>query len=195
MFAWQPSSVLNRNDVQGLAAVLVVGILVVSCGLGIYLNSDNYLNSDKLVAAVATNQNRITVGWLSCLSVDAHKLVYAERDYWDDSLLGEIADKLAVKVVLANADYAACRWGFFATVVPGAIRALRYNGDAAQYLISIGVCERTVDGSMNASECVDKNVYVFNQRVTPHDLFSVALVGLAKSQTAEWEVFKHPRSN
>ena len=189
MFAWRPSSLLRRNDVQGLAAVLAVGILVASYGLGLYLNSD------RLVAAVATNQKRITVGWLSCLSVVAHNVVYAGRDYWDDSLLGEIADKLAVKVVLANADYAACRWSFFAVVVPGVIRAVRYNGDAAQYLISIGVCERSVDGSMNASECVNKNVYVFNQSVTPHDLYSVALVGLAKSQTAEWEVFKSQRSN
>jgi hypothetical protein len=69
----------------------------------------------------------------------------------------------------------------------------RMIGEPAQYLVSTGVCERTADGSMNANKCVNKNVYVFNQRVATHDLFSVVLVGLARSQTDKWNIFKSDR--
>jgi len=175
--------------VWGLASVLVVGFVVALYASGVGSNPN------QLLAVVSTNQKSITVGWLSCLSVDPHKVVFDERDYWDDKLLGEIADKLSVRAVSLNAAPAACRWGFFATVVPGVVSAIRYNGQPAQYLISIGVCERTVDGSMNPNECVNKNVYVFNQRVAPHDLLSVALAGLASSQTDEYEMFKSERSH
>jgi hypothetical protein len=187
MIAWRPSS--KRDDVWGGASVLLVGFVVALYALGVGSTPNN-----QLLAAVSTHQKEITVGWLSCLSIDPHQVVFDERYYWDEKLLGEIADKLSVKVVLPSADYAACRWGFFATVVPGVVSALKYNGEPAQYLISIGVCERRVDGSMT-NKCVNKNVYVFNRRVAPHDLFSFALVGLARSQTDEFDMFKSERSH
>jgi hypothetical protein len=181
MMAWRASSLPERYDVSGAASVLLVGFVVALYASGV--GSD----PDQLLAAVSINHKEISVNLLSCLSIDSHKVVFDRKDYWDQKLAGEIADKLSVKAVLLNADYAACRWDFSATVVPGEESAITYNGEAAQYLVSIGVCERAANGSMIAGACLDKNVYVFNRRVEPHDLFSLALVGLARSQADEWE--------
>src|SRR6516164_4971410 len=188
MMIRRPLSLARSEGFWGVASLLVVGFVMALYVLGV--GSER----NKLVAAVAINQKRISVNLLSCLSIRSRDVVFDRKEYWDLRLAGEIANKLSVKAVLPNADYEACRWGVFATVVPGEVRAVTYNGEVAQYLVSIGVCERAVDGSMNPNECVNKNVYVFNQSVEPRDLFSLALVGLAKSQADEWETFKSERS-
>jgi hypothetical protein len=124
---------------------------------------------------------------------DPHKVVFDQKDYWDPKLIEAIVDTLSIKPVLFNADYATCPWEFFVTVVSKMIPAVRYNGQFARYLVSIGICERTLNGSINSNECLSKNIYVFNPRVEPHELFSLALVGLAKPQVSELDAFQSKR--
>jgi hypothetical protein len=124
---------------------------------------------------------------------DPHKVVFDQKDYWDPKLIEAIVDTLSIKPVLFNADYATCPWEFFVTVVSKMIPAVRYNGQFARYLVSIGICERTLNGSINSNECLSKNMYFFNTRVEPHELFSLALVGLARPQVSELDAFQSKR--
>lgn len=166
-----------------VAVVLLVGLVV---GLAVW-GVDPYPN--QFVAAVSLNCSTIRIDGVNCLSIDPHKVVFDEKDYSDPKLVEAIVDILSIKTVLFNADYATCPWGFSVTVVPKTIPAVRYNGQFARYLVSIGICERTA-WSLNPDKCVNKNIYVFNPRVEPHELFSLALVGLARPQASKWEVFQ-----
>jgi hypothetical protein len=56
-----------------------------------------------------------------------------------------------------------------------------------------GICERVASGAVNPNRCLSKNIYVFNPRVEANQLFLLALVGLAKSQAGESEMFQIKR--
>jgi len=170
------------------AIVLLVGLVVGLVVWGVDPDPNQFL------AAVSLNYSTVRIDDVSCLSIDPHKVVFDQKDYWDPKLVEAIVDTLSINPVLFNADYATCPWGFFVTVVPRTIPAVRYNGQFARYLVSIGVCERTLNGSMNPNKCINKNIYVFNPRVEPHELFSLALVGLAKPQASKFEAFQSKRS-
>ena len=104
---------------------------------------------NQFLAAASTNDSAVRIDGVSCLSIDPNKVVFDQKDYWDPKLVEAIVDTLSIKAVLLNADYATCPWGFFVTVVPRTIPAVRYNGRFARYLVSIAICERTSDGRMN----------------------------------------------
>jgi hypothetical protein len=148
------------------------------------------------LGAASRLQKYLSIANVSCLAIEPHKVVFDQQDYWNPKLAEEIVEKLGIQTVLLSADYAACPWSFFATVVPGTVSAVRYNDEAAQYLVSIGICQRNVDGSINPDKCLTKNIYAFNSRLVlyshpdPLELFSLALDGLARSQTNEWEMFE-----
>jgi hypothetical protein len=167
-----------------VAVVLLVGLVVGLVVWGIDPDPNQFL------AAAALNDSAVRVDGVSCLSIDPHKVVFDQKDYFDPKLVETIVDILSIKTVLFNANYATCPWGFSVTVVPRTIYAVRYNGRFARYLVSIGICERTVNGRMNPNKCLSKNVYVFNPRVEPHELFLLALVGLARPQASELEAFQ-----
>ena len=156
----------------------------------------NELNPTPLLGAASRGQTYVGITSINCLSIEPHKVVFDRKEYWNPKLPEEIVDRLGIKTVLLNADYAACPWSFFATVVPETVSAVRYNDQAAQYLVSIGICQRNVDGSINPGKCLTKNIYVFNSslvlysRPDPLELLSLALDGLASLQTNEFEMFK-----
>jgi hypothetical protein len=70
------------------------------------------------------------------------------------------------------------------------ISAVRYRDEIARYVLSVGICERMPDGTLNPDRCLAKSVYVFNRNVAVDVLFSVALTGLARKQTSKWEAFQ-----
>ena len=117
----------------------------------------NALNPNPLLGAASRLQTYVSIASINCLSIEPHKVVFDRNEYWNPKLPEEIVDRLGIKTVLLNADYAACPWSFFATVVPGTVSAVRYNDQAAQYLVSIGICQRNVDGSINPNKCLTKN--------------------------------------
>jgi hypothetical protein len=170
-------------------SVLLLGGLVIG---SLMKRADPNLN--ELWAVASKNQSAIDLDGVSCLSVASHDVVFDRKDYSDPRLLEAIVGQLQIKIVLFDVDYATCPWGFFVTVVPGQVSAVKYQDLFAQYLVSIGVCERSPNGRMNPNRCTDKNVYVFNPHVEPHELFTLALIGLVKSQMDEWEIFKVRKS-
>jgi hypothetical protein len=148
---------------------------------------------DEFLAAVSLNYSTIPLEKVGCLSIDPHKVVFDGKDYSDPKLVESILDILSIRTVLSDADYATCPWGFFATAVPKTIFAVRYGILPANYLVSVGICERTPDGRMDPNRCINKNVYIFNWRVQPHELFSIGLMGLKRPQASKWEVFQSSR--
>jgi hypothetical protein len=148
----------------------------------------------EYMAAASQNQSAVRIDRVGCLSIRPHQVVFDRKDYSDPKLVEAIVEILSIKTVLFNADYATCPWDFFVTGIPGTGFAVRYYGQPARYLVSIGICERFANGSVNPDKCFDKNIYVFNPRVEPHELFSIALVGLARPQAREWEMFQSKRS-
>jgi hypothetical protein len=186
--SWTLRSFLLRKGVLWSAtAVLLVGVSIGLAAWGVDANPKQFL------AAAALNDSAVRIDGVSCLSIGPHGVVFDQKDYSDPQLVDAIVETLAIKTVLFDADFKTCPWGFFVTVVPGLVSAVRFGAQSARYLVSIGICERTIDGTLNPSKCLDKNVYVFNPNVGPHELFAVALVGLAKSQSNEWEVFQSKR--
>ena len=180
---------LRKSKALWSVAVVTVAVLVVASAA---LRDDGL--PGKLRAAVSQSSSDIRIYGLRCLSVDPHNVVVDQKQYSDPRLVETIVDILSIKTVLLEADNMTCPWGFFVTVVPGLVSAVRLHGEPARYLVSIGVCERKPGGALNPGKCLNKNVYVFNSDVEPHGLLSVALVGLARSQTQAWEVFQSTRS-
>lgn len=168
-------------------------LLLLVCGGAAFVAHRATFDTYRNVVAASRLQSEFRIDSVSCLSISPHKVVFDQKDYWDPKLIEEIVHVLSIKSVLLDADYGTCRWGFFATVVPGIITAVRYQDQLARYLVSIGICERTVDGLMNPNKCLTKNVYVFSAHREPGELFHLGLVGLARSQTNEWEVFRNER--
>jgi hypothetical protein len=184
----RPLPLLRKSKAfWSVTAVFLVGLVV---GLVVWgVDPD----PNQFTAAAALNYSTIRIDRVSCLSIDPHKVVFDKKDYSDPKLVETIVDILSIKTVLFNADYATCPWSFSVTVVPKTIFAVRYDGQFARYLVSVAICDRFVDGSINPNKCVNKNIYVFNPRVEPHELFSLALVGLARPQASKWEVFQSKR--
>jgi hypothetical protein len=187
MMMRRPLFLMKSKAFWSVTAILLVSLVVGLVVWGIDPDPNQFL------AAASTNDSAVRIDGVSCLSIDPNKVVFDQKDYWDPKLVEAIVDTLSIKAVLFNADYATCPWGFSVTVVPRTIPAVRYNGQFARYLVSIGICERTPDGRMNPNKCLSKNIYVFNPRVEPHELFSLALVGLARPQASELEAFQSKR--
>jgi hypothetical protein len=146
--------------------------------------------SSEYLAAASENDTAFRVNDFGCVSINSHRVVYDQKEYPDAKLAKAITDVLSIKNVFFDADATTCPWYFFITGISGKVRAVTYYGDVARYLVSIGICERKPDGRVNPNKCLSKNIYVFNPNVEPHVLFSLALVGLARSQATEWEVYQ-----
>jgi hypothetical protein len=181
MLTWK--STLRRNAFW-CAVLLLIGFVVW------FAMWHSKSDSNQLQAVVSVNDSTVHIDRVSCLSIDPHKVVFDRKDYWDAKLAESVADVLSIKMVLLNVDYATCPWGLSITVVPGTVFAVRYEGRFAKDLVSIGICERTVKGSLNPDKCLSKNVYVFASSDNPHVLFLAGLVGLAKPQVGEWDAFQ-----
>jgi hypothetical protein len=177
--------VLGKSKALWSVAVVVVAVLLVASAA---LRDDR--RPSKLRAAASLNSSDIRIDGLRCLSVDPQKVVVDQKQYSDPRLVETIVDILSIKAVVLDADNTTCPWGFFVTVVPGLVSAVRLHGEPAKYLVSIGVCERTSRGTLNPGKCLNKNIYFFNSDIEPRGLLSVALVGLARSQTQKWEEFQ-----
>lgn len=136
------------------------------------------------------NYSTIRIADVDCLSVDPDQVVFDRKQYSDPKLFGLIADKLQIEKVVVSADYARCPLSLFITVVPGTEFAVRRDGVFAKYLVSAGICQRTVGGSVNPDNCLSKNIYVFRSWVEPHQLLSAGLVGLKLPQSDRWEPFE-----
>jgi len=171
-----------------VTVVLLVGAVVGSVVWGVDPDPSQFL------AAASLNDSAVRIEEVSCLAIDSNRVVFDQKDYWDPKLVEAIVDILSIKTVLLDTAYATCPWSFFIVVVPKLIFAVRYDGLFARYLVSIGICERNVEGSINPNKCLSKNIYVFNPRVETHELFSIALVGLARPQASKWEAFLGKRS-
>ncbi len=168
-------------------------LLLLICGGAAFVAHRASFDPYRNVAAASRLQSEFSVESASCLSISPHNVIFDQKEYSDPKLIEEIVRILSIKSVLIDADYGTCRWGFFAIVVPGLIAAVRYQGQLARNLVSIGICERAVNGSMIPNKCVTKNVYAFSSRHDPVELFYLGLVGLARSQASEWEVFRIER--
>jgi len=136
----------------------------------------------------STNYSTIEYDKVACVSIGPHDLRVEGKDSPDPKLADSIATVLSIKSVLFGATSSQCSWVFFVEAVPGPISAVRHGIVPAQYLIAVGICERIDDSRVDPNKCLNKNVYVFNRRLKPHDLFRIAVVGL-KPDTKEKQVF------
>ena len=183
--ASRPYPLVNR-----IALGIVLALLAVGLPAGCFLWGVDP-DSSQFLAATSHNYATISIDHLDCVSVDDVKV--DTREFSDPRLADAVTDILGIAPVLFNADYRACPWGLYLTVVPGLEPAVRYNGLFARYLVSIDICARSADGKANPAKCASKNIYVFTPRVDPHDLFRIALIGLKRPQSREWETFQVKR--
>ena len=147
--------------------------------------------SNEYVAVTARGSANFQLDHVTCVSIDSrHGVIFDEQEYPDPKLSEAISQILSIKNVMFDVDNRACPWSFSITGITGTIYAVRYNDRFAKYLVSLGVCTRSPNGLPNPNDCVEKNIYVFNPRLPPHQLFLVALTGLAKLQVNEWEAFQ-----
>jgi hypothetical protein len=177
-------SLLRENETaQSIAIAISVTVTVI--GLVILLLE---WPPSEFRAVTSTNYSTIDYEKVTCVSIGPHDLRVGGKDIPDPKLAKFIAEALSIKSVLFDATYSQCPWLFFVEAVPGSISAAGGGILPAQYLMAVGICQRIDDGHVDLNRCLKKNVYVFNWRVTPHDLFRVAVVGL-KPETMDHEPF------
>ena len=126
---------------------------------------------------------------VDCLSINSQSVTIEGQRYSDPSLAKSITDILSIKSVLFGATFSQCPWSFFANIVPGTDFVVHDGILPAQYLVSVGICQRIDDRHVNPGNCLNKNVYVFNWRVKPHDLFRIGLTAL-RPETQDKEEFR-----
>lgn len=147
--------------------------------------------SAEYQAAAAQNQTTLRVSEVGCVSVDARKgVIYDQKEYSDSKLAEAITNILSIKNVHFDADIATCPWNFMITGISGRDYNVTYGEKFSRYLVSISICDRKPEGQTGANKCLSKNIYVFNRNVEPHKLFLLALVGFARPQAAEWEIYQ-----
>jgi hypothetical protein len=161
-----------------LAIGLIIGILV----WGVDPDPTRYL------AASSWHSWAVKLGTVNCVSIK--RAVYDEKPYSERDLAEAVTDILKIKTVLLDANDTTCPWGLSATVVPRTDTAISYNGLWSRYLVSMGICEKPADGRLNPNRCLNKEIDVFTPRVSPHKLFQIGLVGLARPQSREFEAFQ-----
>lgn len=180
--ALQPSLFARSKAWWGAAMLLTVGFVVGIVVWGVDPDPNRY------VAASSWEDWTVRLETVSCVSI--RRAVYDRKPYSDPDLTQAIVDVLRIKTVLVDADDRTCPWGFSATVIPRMETEIKYNGYWARYLVSIGICEKEANGKLNPSRCLNKSIYVFTPRVSPHNLFRIGLVGLARPQARELEAFQ-----
>lgn len=176
---------LLRNNETAQSVAIAISVAGVIIGLVVLFLE---WPPTEIRAAVSTNYSTIEYDKVNCVSIGPHDLTVEGKDIPDPRLGKFITDTLSIRSVLFSAAYSECPWTFFINIAPGTNFAVHDGVLPAQYLVSVGICERTDDGRPNAGKCVNKNVYVFNWRVKPRDLFRVAIVGL-KPDTKDDEEF------
>src|SRR5436190_16756603 len=95
----------------------------------------------EYLAAVSQNDAAFRVSDFSCVSIDSRRVVYDQKEYIDPKLAQAITDVLSIKNVFFDADVTTCPWYFSVTGISTNVYAVRYDGDFARYLVSIGICE------------------------------------------------------
>lgn len=146
--------------------------------------------TSEVRAAVVWDQLELQLDRLHCLSVDPRKLVFNERQYPGEKLVSTIGAQLAIPRIYVNANVAECPWGFSLSGEKRNIFAVRYREEIAHYVLSVGICERKPDGTLNPDRCLAKSIYIFNHNAPVDALFLVSLTGLARKQTSKWEAFQ-----
>lgn len=179
----------NNEKAQSIAIAMSVAGLVIGL-VFIILEWPSY----EFRATAFTNYSTIAYDKVICVSIGPHDLRVGAEDIPDPKLAKSITDVLSIKSVLLDAAYSQCPWVFFVEAVPGSVSAVRDGVLPAQYLIAVGICERINDSRVNPNKCLNKNVYVFNWSVKPHDLFRIAIVGL-KPGTKDAEEFRVKANN
>jgi hypothetical protein len=145
-------------------------------------------SADYRAAAAQDRHPKFRVNDVSCVSIDRGSIIVDQKAYADPALANAVTDLLSIKTVL-DADVATCPWNFSINVISGRNYNVTYGGEFARYLVSIDICERKSAVLANP-KCLSKNIYVFNRNIEPHKLFLLALLGLARPQAEEWEVYK-----
>jgi hypothetical protein len=163
----------NNETAQSIA----IAISVASLLIGLVFLFLEWPPSEIRAAAI-TNFSTIDYGSVTCVSIASRDLTVEGKETPDRKVAKWIADILSIKTVFFNAPYAACPWAFSINIAPGTDFAIHDGLLPAQYLVSVGICERINDRHMDPNKCLSKNVYVFNWRARPHDLFMVGIIGL-----------------
>jgi hypothetical protein len=166
----------------GIGTLLAVGLIVGTVVWGVDTDPARYL------AASSWHDWTVRLETVNCVSIRSAK--YDRKPHAERDLAEAVTDILKIKTVLLDANDTMCPWGLDANVVPGIDTAISYNGLWSRYLVSMGICEKEADGQLNPNRCLNKNIYVFTPRVSPHNLFRIGLVGLAKSQARKFEPFQ-----
>ncbi len=164
----------------------VIAACVAVWALVMYLPDD----APTYLAVASEGQTELRLNEVTCVSIDSRRVVYDTKKYIDSKLPEAITDVLAIKNVFLDADAAICPWSFDITGIPGMNFNVAYGQKFTHYVVSVAICERTSDEPTNSDKCRSKEIYIFNRQVEPHKQFLLALVGLARVQTTEWDVFE-----
>lgn len=172
---------------------IVIAISFLALLIGLVVLSLEWPPSE-IRAAASLNYSTIDYAKVTCVSIAPHHVIVEGRNTPDPRLAKLITDILSIKTVLFDASYSECPWDFFINVTPGTVYGVRNGFVLAQYLMAVGICERTDDRHVDANKCLSKNVYVFNWRATPHDLFKVGIIGL-KPETPDKKLIRMKADN
>lgn len=146
--------------------------------------------SSEYQVALYQGPDDVAIDGVSCVSIDARRIVFDQKEYADPKLSEDITNLLSVRDVFREWDAEKCPWRLNISGISGRNYNVMLGDKFARYLVSVSVCERAPSAQAKSARCLSKNIYVFNRSVSPHKLFLLGLAGLAKSQAEKEELFR-----
>jgi hypothetical protein len=169
----------------GVVALAAATVHIYSSSIAASQNKDHV----ELTVAIAQNSKLIDLAKIDCLSTVRDRAEIFEKSNFDNpDIVGLIQQQIPGKRI--TVDDVNCPFGIGFTIIKGAVRAIWYQGQSAEVLMSFYVCTRKPDGAFNASPCLSKNSYLFTNKITPLQAFSLGLQALVRGQDTEWVVIK-----
>jgi hypothetical protein len=169
-----------------------VAVLAVAA-IYIHANSNESLqdqNVESTIAVAAVESTReIELGSFNCLSTGKDLSSIFERPYFDDpAVIALIKEHYPGKRI--TTDNTDCSFGIGFTIIKTVTRAVQYHGRSSEVLMSFHLCTRKPSGQFNDRPCNSKNLYLFTNRVTPLQAFSLGLQAFIRNQDTKWTVMK-----
>lgn len=146
-------------------------------------------NFDEVVAS-AKNSWPIDLAKVDCLSISKRSSIFHSNYYDDPRVVTILQEQFPGKSISRKHD--ACRFVLSFKIIKDTDRAIRYQGQSSEMLLSFAVCPRDSDGNILANGCSSKNLYLFRTVLDPLEAFEIGLKAFDQGQEDRWEILKIP---
>lgn len=170
------------------------------CGLGAVagiLLTGSPTFAGRVKFAVVQDQTYVDLRQATCLIVDPTRVMLKQKLFDAERVSKVLASQFPQKSISVSKDRQNCGWVFYINIVSRSDLAITYQGRAARYLLSVGVCDWALsNGAPSPNTCLAKSVYVFDENVPIDDLLKAAVISLSvKQDNNSWKFLEEVFTN